>query len=69
MHLLGEDSFSVLSDLSVLAVEVTDDRTGKLIQLPHPVKELRVRDPDDVSHPDTHGVIPDRSPMACLWSG
>ena len=23
-------------------VEVTDDRTGKLISLPHPVKELRV---------------------------
>ena len=23
-------------------MEVTDDRTGKLISLPHPVKELRV---------------------------
>lgn len=36
--------------------QVTDDRTGKLIQLPHPVKEMRVWDPTKQQYAkiDTH---------------
>mmetsp|Transcript_53225 Transcript_53225/g.65257 ORF Transcript_53225/g.65257 Transcript_53225/m.65257 type:complete len:121 (+) Transcript_53225:1-363(+) len=51
--------------------QVTDDRTGKLIQLPHPVKELRVWSPSKLSyeHIDTKLTgAPTQAEKSAWWT-